>query len=146
MTATPDISDMMKAYSLDAVDLAQKQFACALDYSVASVRDLERILKIQHAALPKGWRRYFQKGPSEDTLRTFSKIWGGYLGEVIRREWGGEWQVLQAGPFQGAVGLVVKDQQLVPSARVYKRLTMGFENGDVWGYINMLRSSLGAKA
>ena len=61
-------------------------------------------------------------------------MWGGYLGEVVRRRWGGEWQVPEEGSFAGKICLVVNapaepgsEPQITvfPPERAYKQLCNG---------------------
>jgi hypothetical protein len=79
------------------------------------------------------WRRR----PSKWKLRAVSKMWGGYLGEVIRREWGGEWMEPKDGPFKGGLTLLVQGTMLSPVARAYKQITSGHPAG-VAAYVTSL--------
>jgi hypothetical protein len=140
---TPTLSERMVTYSDSAVSFARVNFQATLDYSLQSVSSLEEILSKQHAAIPKGWRQLFQKRPSQQVLGDLARMWGSYLGEVVRRAWDGEWVIPEDGPFQGAPSVIVRGHTVCPSARVYKRLTEG-ENNSVWSYLKALEHMLNA--
>ena len=92
----PRISDIASAYALDAVDLAARNFRTTLDWSEESVRQVEKMLSRLHDEFGK-------KRPPEDTIWTFAKAFGSYVGEVLRRHYGGEWGMVQLDgePFPG---------------------------------------------
>lgn len=65
-----------------------------------------------------------------------SKIWGGYIGEVIRRKWGGNWST-ENEAYPGELTLKIFDNNIFPPSKVYKRLTNG--SGDnIWFYYQVL--------
>src|SRR5271163_3980426 len=124
----------MGAYAQDAVDAARINFQVELDYSLESVRRLDQILGIQHRDIPLGWRKLIRRGPGKAALQTFANIWGGYLGEVLRRKSGGEWLIPEDGPFKGAITLVIAGMTLSPTSRAYRRLVLGDEDS-LWSYV-----------
>ena len=75
--------------------------------------------------------------PSKRKLRMLSKTWGGYLGEVIRRQWGGQWLMPADGPFKGGVTLLVQGTMLSPVARAHKQLANGAD-ASVSAYVTSL--------
>ena len=92
MNDKPTISDMMVAYAQDAVDFAQAKFGETLDYSERSVQKVERCLRQLYDAKPMGFLgKLFAKGPSDEDVLTVAKMFGGYVGEVVRRHHGGDW-------------------------------------------------------
>jgi hypothetical protein len=139
MEREPTVADMMAAYAEDAVDHAQSAVGIALDYSPESIRNVEAVLEKLHAALPKGFLgRLFGKGPSADDLDRVSKMYGGYVGEVIRRAGGGEWVFdTEIMPGQKVICLTKGDTKIWPPAKVYKRLTNGPEDS-VWHYSQVI--------
>jgi hypothetical protein len=127
------LSDMAEAYALDAVDHAQSRLGETLDFSPESIRTVERILDMLHESLPKTFlSRLFRQGPSESDLETMCKMYGSYVGEVIRRTGGGSWELKD-----GQVTLVKKDTVIWPTAKVYKRIVDGAGN-DVWAYFQAM--------
>ncbi len=129
------VADMMAAYAEDAVDHAQSALGLSLDYSPESIRDVEAVLKELHASLPKGFLgRILGKGPSAEDLDKISKMYGGYVGEVIRRTGGGEWGLDSAiVPGQKVICLSKGNTKIWPPAKVFKRVTNGPED-NVWAY------------
>ena len=88
-----------------------------LDFSAESLAGVERCLAATVDV----------DGPlSGEDLDYATRLWGAYLGEVVRRRFGGEWQMSQY-PF-GAVAvptLEVRGSNLYPMMKVYRRLTIG---------------------
>ncbi len=80
----PSIAKIAEAYSLDAVDMAAANFSVTLDWSEASIRNVEQMLKKLHEELSNAQ-------PSEDSISQFAKMLGSYVGEVLRRNHGGDW-------------------------------------------------------
>ena len=72
------VVQIAEAYSLDAVDLAARNFGVVLDLSEESVREVEQILGRLHDEMSHAQ-------PPEDTVWTFAKAFGSYIGEVMRR-------------------------------------------------------------
>jgi hypothetical protein len=131
------VQDMMVAYSEDALDLAN-QMGFSLDYSEESVKLLDEILEKYHQGLPKakGILKLFSRGPSEKDIIQMSKIWGGYLGEVIRRNIGGEWGMSEN--FHNAISLTINSTELYPPAKVTKRILNGTEDS-VYAYYQIVK-------
>src|SRR5487761_1273241 len=108
------ITDMMQACAAEAVHTAHDQFGFHLDYSEASIQSLETILA--------NLRVSEDKEATEQAVKT----WGSYLGEVVRRSFGGTWDLVQPPGRAAAVpALVIAGSQLYPLMKVYRRLTMG---------------------
>lgn len=92
---------------------------------------MEGFLDKMHRELPRGVKRLFKRPPSEQVMGTMAKMYGGYVGEVVRRNHGGEWCVQDEVP--GVNGPVIAFRVLqggtwfLPS-KVYKRLLNGAED------------------
>lgn len=122
----PTISDMMEAYSLDAIDFARENFQEQLDYSESSIEQVEQIAAKLYDDIPKGFfSRLLKKGPSEEEIELVSKMLGGYIGEVFIRSQGGEWKYHEQ---FSTFALNKGDSWLFPVSKVYKRLTNGEED------------------
>ncbi|MBI1358225.1 MAG: hypothetical protein GC160_28150 [Acidobacteria bacterium] len=141
MSEAPDPAAAMAACAEEAVATARSRFDVELDYSLESVKALDRLMDRQHRQIPQGLSRLIRKGPTDETLRIYSQLWGAYLGEVIRRLWGGEWSRPDDGIFAGLYVLTVRDNQLAPAAKAHKRLTNGAED-NVWSYLAVLHELL----
>jgi hypothetical protein len=106
------LAEMMDAYAEEAVRVAWTDHRQRLDRSESSVDVLEQILD----------------GQAAEDLEFQTRLWGSYFGEVIRRRFGGEWELTQ---YPGAVAavptLAVRGARLYPLMKVYRRLTLGPE-------------------
>jgi len=122
-----EAADLMAEYAQDAVETAREKFQIDLDYSLESIESLDIILQSQFEAMTTGWQLLYRFRPSKRKLRTWSKMWGGYLGEVIRRAWGGQWMEPADGPFKRGITLQVQGTMLSPIARAHKQLVNGAE-------------------
>ena len=92
---TPDarLAGWLVGQSQLAVKAAKMQWQESLDFSADSLDAVERILSAIHARS--------QKTPlTEQALDEASKMWGAYLGEVIRRRYGGQWSTSADGVLQ----------------------------------------------
>jgi hypothetical protein len=104
-TIDDKISKIAEAYSLDAVDMAARNFKTKLDWTDDSIALVEGILAKLHGSLSSGQR------PPEDTIWKFAKAFGSYVGEVFRKNHGGDW------------GMVTHDGQTFPGARKLRDTT-----------------------
>jgi hypothetical protein len=126
------VSQMAEAYAQQAVAQAGDYHA-ALDYSESSVMELEVILsQISH------------QSQTSDELTETCKRWGSYLGEVVRRRFGGEWSVEQyPGKEFATLTLTVNGSKLFPSMKIHRRLTQG-DGENVWTFYKMIKARLDA--
>jgi hypothetical protein len=123
---------MTAAYAEQAVAAARK-FHSHLDYSENSLMELETILA-----------RLADQMPVEDVSET-CKIWGSYLGEVVRRKFGGEWSIeTYPGKQFATLTLNVNGNKLFPSIKVHRRLTEG-DGDNVWAFYKMVKGRLEAR-
>ena len=135
------MNEMMEAYALDAVDSAREYFQFDLDYSLESVEQVDEILERFHQALPSSLGKMLRRGPSEEQVEQQAKVWGGYLGEVIRRRWGGAWTIPSDGPMADAICLDIDGVFVSPPGKAYKRIVDGSGDGLV-AYISVLGMEL----
>lgn len=137
--AEGDVAEEMQDYAEAAVAMARDKFKTALDFSEESLQEVERILGILHKDVPKNWlTRLLRLGPSPEELWHMAYVWGGYVGEVIRRRWGGEWTTQSALSPEPVITLRVTGTEIWPPMRVFKRLTQGSED-NVWHYYGSLK-------
>jgi hypothetical protein len=138
VASEPTVGDMMAAYAEDAVDHAKRN-GVVLDYTMASVKDVETLLGVLYAAAPRGvLARLLKRGPSTEDVATAAKMYGGYVGEVIRRTRGGEWVLdTEISPGQTVISLRDGEWRTFPPAKVHKRLVNGPED-NVWHYFQVL--------
>ena len=79
----------------------------------------------------------------EEQMVMMCKLWGGYLGEVVRRRWGGEWGMeTYPGADFATLTLNVRGAKLFPSMKIYRRLSEG-EQDNVWSFDQRVKEKLG---
>jgi hypothetical protein len=128
-TIFDSISAMMAAYAEEAISAARMDHRKTLDLSESSIERLEAILASQ--------------APTDLDFQT--RVWGSYLGEVIRRRFGGEWELTQyPGGVAAVPTLLIGSSRLYPLMKVYRRLTMG-EQENLPAFYKMISSRLGEK-
>jgi hypothetical protein len=132
-----DISAMMLAFADEAVKMGRKRFEMELDFSENSLQKVEQILAHLANEMPES--------AGKTAIDEMSKVWGGYVGEVVRRRWGGEWTV---GYYPGGQFLIitlnVNGSKLFPSMKVNRRLTEGPQE-NVWDFYKTVKARLEAK-
>lgn len=131
------IAHVMQAHAQDAVDMARERFQVNLDFSEQSITRVERCLEQLHASLPRGFGRILRQRKLEAEAWDLAKMWGGYVGEVVRRRWGGEWATASSAAGTTIV-LCVLGSEVYPTAKVYGRLTNGAVDG-ITTYYQTLR-------
>lgn len=107
------LADEMKAHALEAQRFSRKHLVLELDFSEASVQELENQADSVTFAL--------RGGKTPENLAMLSRIWGAYIGESLRRATGAEWleETTEAGRrlgLRGAGGVVY------PHEHVQRRL------------------------
>jgi hypothetical protein len=130
---------MMAAYAMDAVDHAKTACGVNLDYSAESIRNVEAVLERLHSEMPRGFlARLLGRAPSDETIWTMCKMYGGYIGEVVRRTGGGEWVLdTEIAPGERVIALRKGEGRMFPPSKVQKRLTNGSQD-NVWSYFQVL--------
>ena len=132
-SAFPDLGAMMEGYARAAAELAKREFKQKLDFSAESIDALDEILVL------------VGESPELD-LDFETRLWGSYLGEVLRRRYAGGWEMTQYPGGMVAVPAVdVRGSRLFPLMKVYRRLTMG-EEEDLRAFYAMAVERLGKPA
>jgi hypothetical protein len=131
--AFPDLGAMMEGYAQAAAEIAKNDYRQTLDFSADSVSALDEILVLLGESI-------------EVDLDFESRLWGSYLGEVLRRRYAGGWEMTQYPGGETAVPAVdVRGSRLFPIMKVYRRLTIG-EEEDLRSFYNMVTERLGNPA
>ncbi len=131
--AFPNLGAMMEGYAKAAIDIAKNQYRQALDYSADSINSLDEIVVM------------LSESPDID-LDFEARLWGSYLGEVLRARYAGSWEMTQYPGGQLAVPAVeVRGSRLFPLMKVHRRLTMG-EEEDLGSFYAMVTERLGNPA
>jgi len=134
MESHETIEAMVSAYAEQAVTIA-REFNAQLDYSENSLMELEAILAQLSRDMPAG-------PSSSDEVSEMCKMWGSYLGEVVRRRFGGEWGIeTYPGKQFATLTLNVNGNKLFPSMKIHRRLSDG-DADNIWTFYRMVRSRL----
>ena len=130
METHESVTAMAGAYAEQAVQKA-REFNTQLDYSENSLMEVEGILaELARQAL------------EGDAAGEICKMWGSYLGEVVRRRFGGEWSVeTYPGKQFATLTLSIGGNKLFPTMKVHRRLTQG-EDDNVWSFYKMIKEKL----
>jgi hypothetical protein len=124
---------MMVGYAQAAAELAKREFKQKLDFTSDSIDGLDEILVL------------VSESPELD-VDFESRLWGSYLGEVLRLRYAGSWEMTQ---YPGGVVAVpsvdVRGSRLFPLLKVYRRLTVG-EEEDLRAFFSMVTQRLGKPA
>lgn len=135
-TFVPDagITEISEAYALDAVDFLREHARIDLDWTEKSIERMETVLASMHRSYLSGKPR-----PPEDKVMEFARMFGSYVGEVIRRNHGGEWGMITMGG-QEFPGLRQTSGGLIwPWGRARNRLVQGPEDNMYHYYISVTR-------
>lgn len=124
---------MMEGYAQAAAEYARSEFKQNLDFSSESIDSLDDIL--------------VRVSESPELDMDFEvRLWGAYLGEVLRRRYAGTWEMTQ---YPGGVAAVpaveLRGSRLFPLMKVYRRLTEG-EEEDLRAFFSMVTERLGKPA
>ena len=128
MDSHSTVAAMAETYAQKAVTAA-RTLKAQLDFSEESLMTLETILDRAH------------QSESEDLNET-CKMWGSYLGEVVRRRFGGDWSIeTYPGKQFATLTLSVNGSKLFPSMKIHRRITGG-DADNVWSFYKMIKARL----
>lgn len=117
MTNPTSVNAQMQQLAEEAVKVAAERFGQSLDYTENSLASFESLLQ-------QAYELYSLKGSGneipEETIQITARVWGSYLGELMRRKWGGEWVV--NGP---DINLTISGKSCSPIQQIFKRITIG---------------------
>lgn len=134
------IGDVMRAYARETEELVVARTGQRPDYSEASLLLVDVLLADR---LANGLIIAQRCTPQEDAeLWTFCKRIGGYLGEVIIRNLGGEWSVRQQAGGDASIQLSVRNViEAQPADSIWRCLTEP-DRGSVSGLYTTLMAAL----
>jgi hypothetical protein len=133
MSFTPDekIQKIAEAYSLDARDFLCDHFRVKLDWSDASIQEIEK-------AMDTFSRQAQSAKPTEEQVMGFAKMFGSYVGEVYRKNHGATWGMVEmSGQSFPGLKAELNGTLFWPWGRARNRLVDGAEN-NVWHYYSQL--------
>lgn len=132
MTPDAKLAGVLVAQSQSAVHTAKLKWNEALDFTQDSLEAVERILGKIHNA---GRYGSGSAAPSEEELAASSKMWGTYIGEVIRRHYGGQWSQGE----DGSLALLIGEAKAYPIAKARKRIVDGASDNIRYYFSSMLK-------
>lgn len=134
------IADVMRAYANDALDYAKRRFDVILDFSERSLEDIDLILADYNNSrllVPDNL-----SAAEREELWLFCKMMGGYVGEVIIRNIGGEWQMKDMSEGAASIKLVsTGGVEGSPPEAIWRALTEPYKA--IVSYYRGLRAILG---
>jgi hypothetical protein len=141
MSDIQSVDQALSEAAQSGVEYASQTFGVTLDYSEASIQQVEGILSRIYDSIPRGFlAKLTKKAPTPKDLERIGFMFGGYIGEVIKRHFGGRWK-MESSLYQGQKVLtfeLVGGGELWPQMKVGKRLQNGPED-NVWHYYQVLR-------
>jgi hypothetical protein len=128
-----DLGAMMEGYVRAAAAVARSDFQQKLDFTSESIDRLDEIM--------------VRVGESPELDLDFEvRLWGSYLGEVLRRRYAATWEMTQyPGGALAVPAIDVRGSRLFPLMKVYRRLTEGDEE-DLRTFYVMVTERLGKPA
>ncbi|MBO9605565.1 MAG: hypothetical protein J7639_06425 [Paenibacillaceae bacterium] len=118
-----------------------KSFGKTLDYSEASIKDVEEILDFYSKDLNPGFfkrtiRKISGKQPTANQIYSMATIWGTYLGEVIRIYHSNncDWCLDNVFGDGEVLHLQIGQTKVFPIDKAYKRLINGAEDSVISFY------------
>jgi hypothetical protein len=132
-TGYPDLGAMMDGYAQAAAVLGSCEVKQKLDFTSESIDALDEVLVLVGEC------------PELD-LDFEVRLWGSYLGEVLRRRYAGSWEMtVYPGGATAVPSVDVRGSRLFPLLKVYRRLTAG-EEEDLHSFFSMVTERLGKPA
>lgn len=128
-----DLGAMMESYARAAVERARVDYKLQLDFSSESIDVLDDA--VTRAA-----------DSPELNLDFEVRLWGSYLGELLRRRYEGIWEMTQyPGGLAAVPAVEVRGSKLFPLMKIFRRLTDGNED-DLCTFYQMVTGRLGNPA
>jgi hypothetical protein len=114
--------DQMRVCAQEAVTIARDRYNVTLDFSEASVKQLETLLAKMHNGLPKPGD---PARPSDQWISRVGATFGAYLGEIFRVNLGGSWLKENPQAPGSLPALNIHGDILTPCRKVVKRIVEG---------------------
>ena len=121
---------IFKEASLRAVIFSKKNLGINLDFTEESLEIVDEILEVFHKANEA-------EEVDDDRLLDLSMTFGGYLGEVISKNIGGDWEENDG----KVIFLKVNEKKVLPLNIIYKRINIG-ERASVERWYNKFKEKL----
>jgi hypothetical protein len=113
------LAEWILAQARIALKTARTKWDKSLDFSPASLEAVEGVLTQMHDLLAKAKPG---ERPTDAQIEGAAKLWGVYVGEVVRRHYGGRWTLTRP---DGVLQLEIKGAKVFPLRKVQKRIVEG---------------------
>jgi len=140
----PVIEDLATAYNDAAIESAFKLTKNMFDNSEQTIPILENILENLFVELHEvNLKKRIGLGPNEHDREQWANLWGFYLGETLRKMYGGKWLYgheeaphIPCLEFENGVAVF-------PTAKIFKRLENG-KPDNIVEYCNLIKQEMQA--
>ncbi|MBT1452000.1 hypothetical protein KJ365_13990 [Glaciecola sp. XM2] len=110
-----ELDTLMQETAEDAVKTSQEQFGISLDYSAASIDQVDATIT-----------RFVKEFPSQSlenkAIFTICNMYGAYIGEVFKELAGGQWHYDTSAPEAPTIFLKIKDKSYAFAGVCYDKL------------------------
>lgn len=118
MTPDAKLAGLLVQLAQSTLLAAKLDWGESLDCSPGSLSAVERILGAMHDYISKPGN---EESRTDESTATVAKMFGAYVGEVVRRTYGGQWALATDGVLELRIG----DATIYPVGKVRKRLVDG---------------------
>ena len=135
MSDQADLAGWLVNETARAVMTARTKWELALDFTPKSLDAVEQVLGRLHDLMKSAPAN---DRPTEKQTEATALIWGVYVGEVIRRHYGGKWALSEP---EGVLQLQIGGARVFPVRKVQKRIVDGPADAIPF-YFNAMRSAV----
>lgn len=132
-----ELAETIPDETIKFIQLLRQDLGVQLDYSLESLKFLDHYLKSLNEAM--------QEEGNMGEKRVFVYLAGNYLGEVLRKSFGGRWVYI---PEQQTSGLILRegaDALTVYPHQAAAKLAMEYQQGGVITYLDKIKQRLGVR-
>ena len=129
----PTLAEEMKSHALEAQKFSRKHLVLELDFSEASIQELENHYDNVAYAL--------RGGMSPENVALLTRLWGAYLGESLRRATGAEW-IEEPAATGRRLGLKGPGEKVVYPHEIIGSRLFDKTSGNVWEFFQTAKESL----
>jgi hypothetical protein len=121
--AEKDINEWMSFFAKGAEEFATFLELPVLDYSIESIKQIEEMCIIVLNEKPKSFLSKLTRSSAyKKDLTNTSLLFGGYIGEVMIRNYGGNWSGEKTSQNGEGIILNINDTKIFPVEKVYRKL------------------------
>lgn len=110
-----ELDTLMKDTANDAVKAAEVEFGISLDFSAASIVQVDQTMAQFIKAFPS-------QSLEDKAIFTLCNMYGAYMGEVFKRLAGGQWHYDTSAPEAPTIFLIIKDKSYAFAGICYDKL------------------------